>query len=125
MALLKTLAPLFAGAGMPRWQASVAGVQLVTRPVAWSKKPAYLRNQPYTAISPHKGQIEARLKLASIAKAHKGERGFKEGLPIIAYYVKTEMKDYRAPSALAPENYPSRARRTFHTASELEAMVRG
>ncbi|RLC33030.1 hypothetical protein DRH14_05465, partial [Candidatus Shapirobacteria bacterium] len=103
MALLKTLAPMFAGAGMPRWQASVAGIQLVTKPVAWSKKPAYLRNQPYTAVTPHKGQIEARLKLASIARAHKGETGFKEGLPIIAYYVKTEMKGYKAPHALAKE----------------------
>lgn len=124
MALLKTLAPLISGAGMPRWQASVAGVQLVTRPVAWSKKAAYLRNQPYTAISPHKGQIEARLKLASIAKAHKGEKGFREGLPIIAYYVKTEMKDFKAPSRMAKKDYPSKARRTFHTASELEAMIR-
>jgi len=124
MALLKTLAPMFAGAGMPRWQASVAGIQLVTKPVAWSKKPAYLRNQPYTAVTPHKGQIEARLKLASIARAHKGERGFKEGLPIIAYYVKTEMKGYKAPSAMAKEAYPSRARRTFHTASELERLIK-
>lgn len=124
MALLKSLAPLVSGAGMPRWQASVAGVQLVTRPVAWSKKPAYLRNQPYTAISPHKGQIEARLKLAEIAKRHKGETGFKEGLPIIAYYVKTEMKGYRAPHAMSEEDYPSKARRSFHTASELERMLK-
>ena len=124
MALLKTLAPLVTGAGMPRWQASASGVQLVTRPVAWSKKPAYIRNQPYTAIVPHKGQIEARLKLASIARAHKGAKGFIEGLPAIAAYVRKEMKGFTAPSRMSKEEYPSRARRTYHTAAELEAMVR-
>jgi len=124
MALLKTLAPMFQGAGMPRWQASVAGIQLVTNPVPWSKKPAYLRNQPYTVVTPHAGQIEARLELARIARAHKGAKGFIEGLPAIAYYVKKEMKNYKAPSRLSPENYPSRHRRTLRTASELEAMLR-
>jgi len=124
MALLKTLQPMFVGASVPRFRASATGMQLVTRPVAWSKKAAYLRNQPYTAIVPHKGQIEARLNLARIASAHKGEKGFKEGLPIIAYHVKSEMKGYRAPSRLAEEEYPSKHRRTFHTASELEALVK-
>jgi len=122
--LLKTLSPLFQGAGMPRWQASVSGVQLVTRPVAWSKKPAYLRNQPYTAVRPHKGQIEARINFGRIASKHKGEKGFRDGLPVIAYYVKTEMKGYRAPSRLAEEEYPSKKRRTLHTVEELEAMLK-
>ena len=124
MTILKTLAPLFQGAGMPRWQASVSGIQLVAKPVAWSKKPAYLRNQPYTAVRPHKGQIEGRVNFAEIASRHKGEKGFKDGLPVIAYYIKKEMKGYRAPSRLSKEEYPSKARRTLHTAEELRAMLR-
>ena len=124
MALLKTLQPLFVGAGMPRWQASAAGVQLVTRPVPWSKKPAYLRNQPYTAVTPHKGQIQARVNFGEIAKRHKGEKGFKEGLPIIAYHIKSEMKGYRAPDRLPEEAYPSKVRHTFRTLEELKAMIR-
>jgi len=124
MTVLKTLAPLIVGAGIPRWQASQLGIQLVTKPVAWSKKAAYLRNMPYTAVTPHVGQIEARLKLSEIAKRHKGERGFKEGLPIIAYHVKSEMAGFRAPHALAKEAYPSKERRTFHTAEELAKLLR-
>jgi len=124
MALLKTLAPLFMGAGMSRAQASAMGVQLVTQPVPWSKKPSYIRNQPYTAVRPHKGQIEARLRLAEIARAHKGEKGFKDGLPVIAYYVRTEMKGWKAPDAMSKEAYPSKARRTLRTAEELAAMLR-
>ena len=122
--LLKTLAPIYQGAGMPRWQASISGVQLVTKPVAWSKKPAYLRNQPYTAVTPHKGQIETRINFGKIASKHKGETGFRDGLPVIAYHIKTEMKGYRAPSRLSEEEYPSRKRRTLHTVEELEAMLR-
>ena len=122
MALLKTLQPLFVGAAVPRFRASISGIQLVTRPVPWSKKPAYLRNQPYTAITPHKGQIQTRIHFGEIAKRHKGETGFKEGLPIIAYYIKSEMKGYTAPARLPKEEYPSRVRRTFHTIDELKAM---
>ncbi|MEM0212612.1 MAG: hypothetical protein QXM35_08170, partial [Candidatus Methanomethylicia archaeon] len=123
-ALLKTLQPLITGVGLTRPQASAAGIQVVMKPVAWSKKPAYIRNLPYTNISPHKGQIEARINFGSVAKRHKGEKGFKEGLPIVAYHIKREVKGYRAPSALRKEDYPSRARRTFHTMAELEAMIR-
>jgi len=124
MALLKTLQPLITGVGLTRPQASAAGIQIVMKPVPWSKKPAYPRNLPYTNISPHKGQIETRINFGSVAKKHKGEKGFKEGLPIIAWYIKKEVKGYKAPSALRPEDYPSKARRTFHTMSELEAMIK-
>ena len=131
MALLKTLQPVFVGAGMPRWQASVAGIQLVTKPVFWSKKPAYLRNLPYTNVSPHAGQIEVRIHFGRLAKEAKrvGEVGTKgkfiDGLPGAAAYIHKKMKGFRAPHALPKEAYPSRARRTYHTIEELERMLGG
>jgi len=126
MALLKTLAPLFMGAGMSRAQASAMGVQLVTRPVPWSKKPSYIRNQPYTAVRPHEGQIQTRIHFGRLAKECKGMKGFGEGgLPIVAAELKTRMKGFRAPAAMSKEMYPSKLRRTLHTVEELEAMLRG
>ena len=109
---------------MPRWHASISGIQLVTKPVPWSKKPAYLRNQPYTAVTPHKGQIQTRVEFGKKARAHKGEKGKKEGLPIIAYYIKKEFKGYKAPDRLSEKEYPSKIRHTFHTLEELEAMLK-
>ena len=124
MALIKGgllfVAPI--GVGMTRAQASGAGFQVAKAP-HWSKKPVVFRNAPYTNVSPTKGQMETRVAFADIASAHKGEKGFKDGLPIIAYYIKENMKKYSAPNRMAPEDYPSKHRRTFHTANELKRIL--
>jgi len=120
---LKTLAPLLQGVGIPSWQTSVSGVSLVMKPVPWSKKPVYLRNLPYTNITPHRGQIEARIRFGEIARAHKGEKGFREGLPIVAYHIKTEMSGFRASSRMSEADYPSKQRRTFRTLDELKRLL--
>ena len=110
------------GAMPARPAIALTGVQLCRAPW-WSKKPFYLRNPPYTILSPHKGQIETRIHFGEIAAGAKGSRGFKDGLPAVAAAVKAGMKGYTAPSRMAKEAYPSRARRTVHTLDELKAML--
>ena len=108
----------------PRWRFGAKAIQVYAPGgMFWSKKSVIGRNAPYTIDSPHLGQMEARINFGEIARRHKGEKGFKEGLPVIAYYIKTEMKGYRAPDSMRPEDYPSKKFHTVHTLDQLKAML--
>jgi len=97
-------------------------MQLAKAP-GWAKKPYVLKNAPYTIVSPHPGQLEIRADFGSIARLHKGEKGFKEGLPIIAYHVKKELTGTSEPDSMAREDYPSKMRRTVHTYDEIVSIL--
>ena len=106
---------------------SMEGTQLVSRgAVVWAKKAAWFRNQPYTAVYPHTGQIQVRLRFAEIASRAKGTKGLdpETGLPQAAALIYKEMSGYRAPDRIDPAKYPSKVRRTFRTAKELETLLR-
>lgn len=92
--------------------------------MTWSKKTVILRNAPYTIENPHLGQIEARLHFARLASRAKGSKGLdpETGLPQAAAMIHKSMKGYRADHRLPEEAYPSKVRRTYHTAAELEAL---
>ena len=105
---------------------SQVGTQLVGRGgVVWAKKAAWLRNQPYTAVFPHDGQIQVRVKFGEIAAGAKGSKGLdpETGLTPAAAKVHREMKGYTAPARLAKEKYPSKLKRTFRTVKELKALA--
>ena len=131
-----------------RSEMALYGVQLVNKgEVIWAKKPTWLRKVPHTAINPHLGQAETRVKFSKIAKEAAGKsadaiareikgkvyttpRGGKliicpdgQILPKVAAYIKYKMKDYRAEDRLEPKEYPSRLRRTLHTAEELKEYI--
>ena len=112
------------GAASPRNAIGAKGVQLYAPGgMFWSKKAMILRNAPYTIENPHLGQIETRLQFADIASRARGERGFMDGLPIVAYRIREGMTGYRAADRMDPEAYPSRIKRTFHTAEDLRRML--
>ena len=111
------------GKAEARWQMGAKAVQIYTPGgVWWSRKSVILRNAPYTIEAPHLGQIQARIDFGEIARRHKGERGFKEGLPIIAFYVKSERTGKRSPNSMRPEDYPSRKFHTIHTLEQLKRL---
>lgn len=120
MALLRGGIILGAYTMPARPQVPLTGVQFCKAPW-WSKKPFYLRNPPYTILSPHKGQVETRINFGEKASAAKGRRGFEEGLPVVAAHVKKTVSGYSAPSKLS-KPYPSQVRRTVHTLAELKAL---
>lgn len=91
--------------------------------MTWSKKAVIFRNAPHTIENPHPGQIDVRVAFGHIASAAKGTTGLRDGLPPAAYEVKTRLKGWRSAYALAPEDYPSKRRRTVHTVEELEEML--
>ncbi|MGC8583513.1 MAG: hypothetical protein ACP5MH_07255 [Thermoproteus sp.] len=112
------------------------GMQLVTRGnVWWAQKAAWFRNVPYTAIYPTVGQMEARVHFARLAREAKsaGETGtrtkhvmsdrLKREFIGAAAYIADKMAGFKAPHAMRPEEYPSRMRRSVHTAEELEQML--
>ena len=130
MVLLRptTVVAGLSGRPLSRPELSVAGVQLVQRGrVVWAKKMFWLRNPPYT-VGPyaHKGQIEIRLKFAQIARSARGCRGIdpETGLPCVAAAIKKQLTGYRAPDRMEPAQYPSRHRRSFYTAEDLERIAR-
>jgi len=113
--------------GMPsRPTLSMSGVQLVAQGgVIWAKKGAWLRNQPYTAVIPHNGQIQVRIHFGDLASAAKGRRGLdpETGLPQAAAEIAKRMPGYKAPNRLS-RPYPSEIRRTFRVKSELESLAK-
>ena len=113
-----------AGVAEPRNRVGAKAVQVVNaRRMFWSSKPVFFRNAPYTIENPHEGQIETRLEFARIARGVKGCTGLVDGLPCVAAAIKREMKGYGAPGRLPETQYPSKIKRTFHTAEELEKML--
>jgi len=113
-----------AGKPMPRNAIGAAGLQIYGRGgMFWSKKAVIIRNAPYTIESPHIGQIETRIQFGEIAKAAKGQRGFRDGLPVAAYTVREGMRGFRAPSRMPEEAYPSKTRSSFHTLEDLKTML--
>ena len=112
------------GSASPRNAIGAKGVQIYAPGgMHWSKKALIMRNAPYTIENPTLGQIETRLTFADIASRAKGERGFIDGLPAVAYRIREAMTGYRAADRMDPEAYPSKIKRTFHTAEDLRAML--
>ena len=115
------------GKPMPRNNLGAKGVQIYgPGAMFWSKKALIIRNAPYTIENPTLGQIETRLQFAALAREAKERgltKGFYRGLPGAAGYIQEVMKDYRAADSLAPEEYPSRVKRSFHTEEELRRML--
>jgi len=112
------------GKALPRNAIGAKGLQIYSPgAMFWSKKSLIVRNAPYTIESPHLGQIETRLTFGNIAKEHKGEKGFIDGLPVIAYRIREAMKGYRAADRMDPEEFPSRVKPSFHTLEDLKKML--
>lgn len=106
------------------------GMQIVSRGnVHWAEKAAWFRNVPYTAVYPHDGQIEARIRFGELAREAKarGEinkvsKRLGKWLPGAAAYIADNMAGYRAPSAMPKEQWPSTTKRTLRTLEELKSM---
>jgi len=109
---------------MPRSQVSAYGIQLVSAgKMTWAKRAAFFRNQPYTAVAPHLGQVEVRIAFGEAASKAEGKTGLApDGLPWAAHYVREELTGYRAPDAMDPEDYPSKKKRTFRTLEDLYSL---
>jgi hypothetical protein len=113
------------GGAEARWRIGAKAVQIYSPGgVWWSKKSVIIRNAPFTIESPHLGQIQGRINFGEIASRHKGEKGFREGLPIIAYYIKAERTGFKSPDRMRPEDYPSKKLHTVHTVEQLKRMER-
>lgn len=109
----------------PRWQFGSKAMQIYAPGgMWWSKKSIIARNAPFTIDSPHLGQAEGRVNFGEVALTAKGSKGFKEGLPIVAYTVKERVIGYKAPDRMSPEDYPSKKFHTVHTLAELKRIVR-
>jgi len=107
-----------------RPEASANGVVIArVGRMTWTKRWAgiYIKNMPFTAVFPHKGQEEIRAYFGYKAHTRPDEykSGLKDGLPPVAAYLKQEMKNKRAKHRKDPKEYPSKLRRTFNRAEDL------
>jgi hypothetical protein len=124
------------GAFPRRSELALYGMQLVGKGnVWWAEKASWFRNVPVTAVYPTPGQIEARIQFGELAREAKakGETGTRENPKLSkrlgkylvgsAAYIADNMAGFRASKKMAPEQYPSRLRRTLRTLEELKAMM--
>jgi hypothetical protein len=138
MVLLRPTAVLASvtGAFPRRSELVLYGMQLVSKGnVWWAEKAAWFRNVPVTAVYPTPGQIETRIQFGELAREAKtkGETGTKANPKLSkrlgryfvgsAAYIADNMAGFRASKRMAPEQYPSRLRRTLRTLEELKAMA--
>jgi hypothetical protein len=124
------------GAFPGRQELALTGMQIVGKGnVRWAKKSAWFRNVPVTAVYPTVGQMEVRVafgRMAQEAKAKnmtgtrakpaKSERLGREFVGAAAY-IADNFYNYKAPSRMTKESYPSKLRKTLHTADELQAIL--
>jgi hypothetical protein len=124
------------GAFPRRSELPLYGMQLVGKGnVWWAEKTAWFRNVPVTAVYPTPGQIETRIRFGELAKRAKaeGKTGTRASPALStrlgryfvgsAAYIADNMAGFTASRRLAPEQYPSRLRRTLRTLEELKAMA--
>jgi hypothetical protein len=124
------------GAFPRRSELALYGMQIVSKGrLWWAEKAAWFRNAPVTAIFPTTGQIETRIHFGELAKRAKEERktGTREkparserlGRNFVgaAAYIADNMYGFRAPTRIAPEEYPSRLRKTYRTLEELRGLL--
>ena len=90
--------------------------------MTWSKKGAFLRNTPYTAENPHRGQRQQRIAFGRAAQAARGTRGVnpQNGLPGAAGVIAGHHFG-RQSGSMSEDAYPSKIRSSFNTLAELEA----
>ena len=90
----------------------------------WSKRPAVIKNAPYTIDHPTTAQLDIRIKLGDTAKeAHNtGQIGL-YGLPGAAGYVQQKMTGIRGAGALAKGQWASSKKHTLHTLEELKKIA--
>ena len=119
---------ILAGAGKPGLASKIgtSGLQIVgAGRMSWSKKTVFLKNPPYTIVSPSVAQMHQRIKFGLAAAQAKGQRGLdpETGLPAAAAATQRGATGQN-PGALPPEQYPSRIQTGFHSVAQLQSMVR-
>ncbi|WP_297553036.1 hypothetical protein [Thermococcus sp.] len=115
----QTLVAGLAGKATPMNNIGAKGFYIQSVGARWwvKKSGAILANLPYTIESPHKGQVDVRVKFGEIAHETKG-MPLAERLRVI----RERMSGYKSPYAMNPEEYPSK-KRGYHTLAQLKAML--
>ena len=90
----------------------------------WSKRPAVIKNAPYTIDHPSTAQLDIRIKLGDAAKeAHNTGQVNINGLPGAAGYVQQKLSGAHGAGALPKGLWASSKRHTLHTLEELKRMA--
>ena len=124
------------GAFPGRQELALTGMQIVGKGnVRWAKKSAWFRNVPVTAVYPTVAQMEVRVAFANKAREAKAkgmtgtranpaysERLGREFVGAAAY-IADNFYGFKSSNRKSPEEYPSRLRKTLHTADELQAIL--
>jgi hypothetical protein len=123
------------GAFPRRSELALYGLQIVGKGnVWWAEKASWFRNVPVTAVYPTPGQIETRIHFGELARRAKetGQVGTRTSPKLSsrlgrylvgsAAYIADNMAGFTASKRMAPEQYPSKLRRTLRTLEELKAM---
>jgi len=124
------------GAFPGRQELALTGMQIVGKGnVRWAKKSAWFRNVPVTAVYPTVAQMEVRVAFANMAREAKeknmtGTRAkpayskrLEREFVGAAAYIADNFYGFKSANRKSPEEYPSRLRKTLHTADELEAIL--
>jgi len=112
------------GSVTARRNLSASNALVISATPYWSKRPAVIKNAPYTINNPSAAQLDIRIKLGDTAKeAHNtGQIGL-YGLPGAAGYVQQKLTGIHGAGALAKGQWASSQRHTIHTLEELKKMA--
>jgi hypothetical protein len=90
----------------------------------WSKRPAVIKNAPYTIDHPSRAQLDIRIKFGDLAvEAHNTRQVNLYGLPGAAGYIQQKLTNAHGAGALPKGQWPSSQKHTLHTLAELKKMA--
>jgi len=112
------------GSVTPRRNLGASNALVISATPYWSKRPAVIKNAPYTIDHPSTAQLDIRIKLGDLAKeAHNTGQINLYGLPGAAGYVQQKLSGAHGMGALAKGQWASSQRHTLHTLEELKRMA--
>jgi len=109
------------GSVTPRRNLGASNALVISATPYWSKRPAVIKNAPYTIDNPSTAQLDIRIKFGDLAKeAHNTGQIRLFGLPGAAGYIQEKLTNAHGMGALPKGQWASSQRHTLHTLEELK-----
>ena len=112
------------GSTTPRRDLGASNALVISATPFWSKRPAVIKNAPYTIDHPSRAQLDIRIKFGDAAvEAHNTGQVNLYGLPGAAGYIQQKLSGAQGAGALPKGQWASSKKHTLHTLADLKKMA--